>query len=393
MKLKMIPTLIISTLIRIAFFMFCFLFPINKKKITFASYRSEKLEGNLFYVHEELEQYHKDYRSNFLFKKYDSSIFGKWNYFLHMIKACYALATSKYFIVDDFYFPIYVIKPRKGTEIIQLWHAAGAFKKFGLSTINKSFGPSTEYLKHVKIHSNYSKVYVSSTSVVPYYAEAFGMSKEKIHPLGLPRTDYFFNNDELKSNTVKFNTLFPKFKNKKLLLYAPTFRGSSHYQESFSCPIDFGLLKSIIGEDYALIIHLHPYMNNSIHLDEKERDFVCHIQGELNIEELLTIADVLITDYSSIIFDYSILKRPIAFFATDIEEYIKERDFYFEYKSFIPGPLFTETETLGNWIKNGSYDMDVITVFRDRFFDYLDGRASKRIVADLFANNNGIINR
>lgn len=373
----------VKSLVRIAFFLFSFLFPINEKKVTFASYRSKRLEGNLLYVYQELSNRYPDYQYNFLFKKYDSSILGKFRYVLHMLRASYLLSTSRYFFIDDFYFPIYIIKPRNGTEIIQLWHAAGAFKKFGLSTIGTSFGPSTEYLKHVKIHSNYSKVYVSSKNVIPFYAEAFDMPEEKIFPLGLPRTDFFFQDNQREKATEKLYRFFPKLKNKKLILYAPTFRGSSHYQKDFDFPIDISLLRSTIGDDYVLIVHLHPYMNTEIKINENNRDFLCHIQGQMSIEELLAITDILITDYSSIIFDFSLLCRPIAFMAKDLEEYIKERDFYYNYLDFIPGPLFTKTEELGNWIKEGSYDLERIYEFRNKFFEYTDGKASRRIVDHL----------
>ncbi|MDR7240685.1 CDP-ribitol ribitolphosphotransferase [Neobacillus drentensis] len=343
-------------------------------------------------MYNQLERRNCHFACRFHFKKYNNSILGKLNYFLHMVKASYALATSRLFIIDDFYFPIYVIKPRKGTDIVQLWHAAGAFKKFGLSTINKSFGPSEDYLRHVKIHSNYSKVYVSSKTVIPHYAEAFDMSKEKIYPLGVPRTDFFFNNDIKEEITKKFNVDFSQFKHKKLILYAPTFRGRSHYQEKFTSPIDISKFKAMLGHDYALIIHLHPYMRSGLYIEEKDKDFAFQVEGQFTIEELLILADVLITDYSSVIFDYSLLCRPIVFFSTDLEEYIKERDFYFDFLTCIPGPLFTEIESLAKWLKEGQYDMKLVSDFRNFFFDDLDGKASERIVNHMLMDNPSNIN-
>ncbi|MBS4200652.1 CDP-glycerol glycerophosphotransferase family protein [Bacillus sp. FJAT-49732] len=382
---KITPTIIVKSIIQITYFICKNLFPVNEKKITFASYRSEGLEGNLLFLFNEMKDSYEEYHYKCLFKKFNGSILGKASYVIHMIRASYELATSRYFIIDDFYFPIYVIKPRKGMEIVQLWHAAGAFKKFGLSIVEKSFGPKSEYLDQVKIHSNYSRVYVSSSSVKPYFAEAFGMSEGKIYPLGLPRTDFFFDQHKKKKAFCKFKKNFPDFKNKRVILYAPTFRGGSHRQSEFVCPIDLSLLREIIGEEYILLIKLHPYMRKNSKNDMKENHFVHHIDNEFNIEELLTIADILITDYSSVIFDYCLLTKPIAFFATDLDEYIKERDFYFDYKSFIPGPLFTNTESLGSWISKGKYDIESITNFRDFFFDYADGNASKRIANHLMA--------
>ncbi|MEH7574423.1 CDP-glycerol glycerophosphotransferase family protein, partial [Cytobacillus firmus] len=97
------------------------------------------------------------------------------------------------------------------------------------------------------------------------------------------------------------------------------------------------------------------------------------------------LADILVTDYSSIIFDYSLLCRPMVFFAADLEEYRQERDFYYEYESFIPGPLVKDTNSLANIIKQGDFDLKPVSDFREYFFDHLDGKASERIVNHLLS--------
>ncbi|MBO0991476.1 CDP-glycerol glycerophosphotransferase family protein [Bacillus sp. SD088] len=383
MKLKFLPTIIVKYFLRSIFSVVAFLFPINEKKVTFASYRSQALEGNLEYVYREMVNQYPDYQYHFLIKKFKSSIWGKIEYILHMVNSIHALATSKYFIIDDYYFPIYVIKPRKGTEIIQLWHAVGAFKKFGLSTVNKSYGPSKDYLRHVKVHSNYSKVYVSGKNVVPYYAEAFGMEESKIYPVGVPRTDFFFDFNKIKESIEKFYLEFPEVINKKVLLYAPTFRGKSHEPTNIPCPIDIGVLREMLGNEYILMIHLHPYMKKNSWIKEEDQNFVFLIEENYTIEELMAVADILITDYSSIIFDYSLLERPILFYANDLQEYLQERDFYFDYRNFIPGPFFDETQSLGDWILNEKYDLAGIISFKKGFFDYLDGMSARRIVSHI----------
>jgi teichoic acid ribitol-phosphate primase len=379
-KIKLIPTILVKSLIRFVYSLFCVLFKVDSYKVTFASYRSEKISGNLYYIWKELEQAYPNYKCNFIFKKFNGTLMGKVSYIFHMLKVSYDLATSKYIIIDDYYFPVYVIKPRKGTEIIQLWHASGALKKFGLSTVGKSFGPSNEYLKHIKVHSNYSKVYVSASEVVPYYAEAFGMPAENIYPLGIPRTDYFFSTAEKESLTERFYDSYPNLVNKKLILYAPTYRGKSHYQDEFHCPIDLALMKKSLGSEYAFLIHLHPYMKANIKIEESNKDFVFSMNGGFNIQELLAMTDVLITDYSTVFFDFSLLCRPIAFFANDLEEYIRERDFYYDFTNLIPGPFFNKTNQLVNWIKEEGFDLNKVADFRDRFFDYKEGRTSERIV-------------
>jgi CDP-glycerol glycerophosphotransferase (TagB/SpsB family) len=378
--LRYLPTILVKWLVNTSFSLISLFFKVKEKKVTFASYRDVELKGNLAFIYRELNAKYPDYDIHFLFKKLNSSKIGKLNYLLHMLKASYHLATSRYFIIDDFYFPVYAIKPRKGTDIIQLWHAAGAFKKFGLSTIDKPFGPSTDYLKHLKIHSNYSKAYVSSKEVVPYYAEAFDLPSENIYSLGIPRTDYFFMEDLHSQLKGRFYKTYPDLAKKKLILYAPTFRGKSHYQDQYELPLDFRKMKQILNDEYALIVHLHPYMKGNLPDERELEKFVYHIQGNYTIEELLVMSDLLITDYSSVIFDYSLLCRPVAFIADDLEEYKAERDFYFPFESFIPGPFFTESESLSQWINKADFDMQAVVSFRNRFFDYHDGQSSKRIV-------------
>ncbi|RFU66844.1 CDP-glycerol glycerophosphotransferase family protein [Bacillus sp. V59.32b] len=381
--LRLIPTLVTKFFIKFVYNLFCLLFKVNPQKITFASYRSDNLTGNLYYVWKEINTHYSEYECFFRLKKFDSSFKGKLEYFFHLIVASFDMATSKYFIIDDYYFPVYVITPREGTEVIQLWHAAGAFKKFGLSTIGKEFGPSDIYLKHVKVHSNYARVYVSSTDVIPYYSEAFGMPEERIFPLGLPRTDYFFDKHEIQKAEETFYQKYPQLIDKKLILYAPTFRGRSHYQTDFESPIDFAYMKDELGSDYALIVHLHPYMSFGLNVSQQLSDFVYHIQSDFNIEQLLVLSDILITDYSSVIFDYSLLERPIAFFSYDLEEYIRERDFYIDYQSEVPGPIFTDTVEMSKWIREGDFELNSVLRFKKRFFDYTGGKASTRIVDHL----------
>lgn len=381
----MLPTVLTKVMIKIAYFFFSIIFKVNSKKITFASTRSNEINGNLKYIYQEIENRNTDYKLVKSFFKINNSLLGKLRYFFHIIRECYHLATSKYFIIDDYHYLVYLIKPRKNTEIIQLWHACGAFKKFGMSLVGKRYGPSKDYIKTIKIHSNYSRVYVSSSEVIPYYSEAFNMSETRVFPLGVPRTDYFFEKNRKEEVLNKFISKFGPIANKQLILYAPTFRGKSYQQGQFVSPINFRLLKNQLEKDSVVLVHLHPYMSSSFQVDEDLHDFVVHIADGFTIEELLLITNVLITDYSSIIFDYSLLNKPAAFFAHDLEEYMLERDFYYDYDSLVPGPIFQTTESLVNWLNVGTFDDKKMTAFKNRFFDYSDGQASKRIVSHLLS--------
>jgi CDP-ribitol ribitolphosphotransferase len=358
---------------------------VNNRKVIFASCRAESLNGNLLYVYKEMVSRNLNLKIKLLLRRYKNTLLGKTLYFFNLIISSYHLATARLFIIDDYYFPVYVIKPRKRTEIIQLWHAAGAFKKFGFSTLGYKDGPSDKYLDEIKIHSNYSKVYVSSANVIPIYAEAFNMDPTKIIPLGVPRTDYFFELDSHEKLKKTFYYKYPMLLKRKLILYAPTFRGKSHDQNSIHVSLDIKLLKDILGEGYALLTHFHPYTQKDVCIDYLN-DFVFPMNGKFSIEELMVISDVLVTDYSSIVFDFSLLAKPIAFFADDLKSYQEDRGFYFDYMDFIPGPFFCETSELAAWIKEGCFDQKKVLDFQACFFDEINGNATKRIVNNILEN-------
>ncbi|WP_081412185.1 CDP-glycerol glycerophosphotransferase family protein [Alicyclobacillus herbarius] len=382
---KVWSTVVAKTIVRVSYYGACLFFPVRKTKVTLASYRGARLHGNLRAVYNELQR-RKRYELVVLVRKYQGTFLDKISYVFYMIRAGYHMATSRYFVIDDYYFPVYVVKLRRDTEVIQLWHAAGAFKKFGYSIMGRTVGPTKDYIQRVPIHSNYSAVIVSSTEVISHYAEAFRMSPDRILPLGLPRTDKLLNPEQRERAAREFYHAFPDLKDKKLILYAPTFRGESYNQSRFQCPIDIGAMHEVLGDEYRLLIHLHPYMRGiDLYGGPVHRDFVRVNLPGFEIEDLMIVSDCLVTDYSSVIFDYSLLLKPMAFFATDLESYTLERDFYYDYRSFIPGPLFSDTYGLAQWIHKGVYDRASLIRFREKFFDYTDAEATKRVVDTVFS--------
>lgn len=173
--MKTVERLVLKYIVCIVY-VICSLVPV-KKRVVFATYRTTKLSDNFKFIYNEMKSQPLDYEYIFLLKKMEPGLFGKIKYLLHLLKATYYMATSAFFIIDDFYFPVYVIKPRKGTEVIQVWHACGAFKKFGYSILDKEYGADNNYIKHIPIHKNYAHVLVSSQEVSKHYANFFNTAK------------------------------------------------------------------------------------------------------------------------------------------------------------------------------------------------------------------------
>ncbi|MCB5953569.1 CDP-glycerol glycerophosphotransferase family protein [Enterococcus sp. CWB-B31] len=353
----------------------CFsIIPINKKRITFASDSRATLSGNLEYLYTEINRRNKQFSSVFFLK---ASINDKKTLF-YLIKFAWSLARSRYILIDDFFPLIYQLKIRKETDLIQVWHAAGAFKKFGYSRMGLPGGPSPKS----KNHKNYTKVFVSSSNVIEQYAEGFGVSPSTILPLGLPRTDLFFDLKKMSKIETYLKTKLPFIINKKIILFAPTFRGngqlSAYYPNDW---LDYEkLYETYANSNYICLIKFHPFIKEYT-ISDKYKDFFFDVSEFREINDLLIIADVLVTDYSSVIFEYALLKKKIIFFTPDLDEYIEKRGFYFDFKQFVPGPVAYSSDELIHLLDEQiKADIPKIEKFIEYSFDYLDGRSSERII-------------
>lgn len=348
---------------------------VNDSQILLLSESREELSGNLKFIDEKIDK--SRYTVIYSLKK---NIMLKRN-LREKMELCRELATSKFILVDDFIPIMYPIPLRKETRFIQVWHAMGAFKKVGFSRLGKPGGPAPRSLTH----RNYTDAIVSSEQICGNYAEAFGITKDKIHPIGIPRTDVFFDESYRLAMKRKYLEQYPQLKNKKVILFAPTFRGNgiktAFYNYSW---LSFQKICKKLKDDYIFIIKMHPFIKNKVE-ETLDPSFYLDLSSEREINDLLFITDVLITDYSSVIFEASLLNIHTIFFAPDLDEYISSRDFYYPYSDYTFGPVVDNTEDLIEAICNGEIDMKKISKFRKQFCSSCDGKSTQRFV-DLFFN-------
>ncbi len=336
-------------------------FPINNKQVSFIIDSNESFKGNLDYIKKEFEK-RGDFQFNFFYKdKLSFSNFKK-------------LAASRYIFLNDNFFPLAFMNFKKESKVIQLWHAPGAFKKFGASLA----GESGEMIKEISKNIDY--LIVSSDNIKKYYAEAFQIEESKIMPLGLPRADYYFENHNLEKLRQDFDSKYPLAKNKKIILYAPTFRDNPCDNNVFNF-LDLEKFNRELSDEYVLVLRLHPkikkFFNNEIKVNG---DYIDCTEFK-NEQELLLISDILITDYSSIMIEFSLLNKPVIFFTYDYDNYIsKDRGFYFDFKKNVPGPVIYTSDELIAAIKNNDFDKEKISDFLTTQFSEIDGMASKRVV-------------
>jgi CDP-glycerol glycerophosphotransferase (TagB/SpsB family) len=344
---------------------------VQPNKITFFSARREEVSGNFEFVYNKLKD-DKNLDIQFLFNTKSFRYMTR-KEIDDFAEAC---ATSKVIILDEYTPQIHLIDLKPETKIVQLWHACGAFKTFGFTRIGKPKGSP----QPTRMHRSYDYVTVSSDYCRKCHSEGFGIATKNIVPTGIARTDIFFDEEYKQNFRNKFYKEYPNFKDKKIILFAPTFRGDIKQTARYPMELfDIHEVCETLGEDYAVIIKHHPFVTEQHPIPDEYKDRVIDLSESTEINDLLFVSDIIISDYSSLVFEASLLNIPMLFYAYDLQAYIKSRDFYFDFKLYIPGKICTSLYTLLQAIKEEDFETEKIERFRNMFFDDLDGKSSERI--------------
>jgi CDP-ribitol ribitolphosphotransferase len=352
-----------------------------RDRVALATSHADHLSGNLAAIRDELARRSPAIVAVELAYRPAHGLRSRMAAVWHAMRAGFHLATARVFVVDDYFFPIYVIRPRNGTTIVQAWHGCGAFKKFGYSVLDKAFGADEALLRRVRIHANYDICLVSSAAVAPHYAEAFRLPLDRFRAdLGIPRTDALLDPARTVGVAAAVRRRLAVPVDKRVILYAPTFRGESVTDARFAAGLDQRRLRDELADDHVLLLRLHPFIRAALPPDPDLAGFVIDVSDEPDINELLLAADVLVTDYSSVIFEFALLGRPMLFFAPDLADYEAERGFYFDYRTGVPGPVFDDSAALAAHLRSSASDPARVRAFAQASFDVADGHASTRFV-------------
>lgn len=304
-------------------------------------------------------------------------------YYHNCVTALKRIAIAELVFLDDASDLVSCLPMRSETCVVQLWHACGAFKKWGVSTAELKFGNTLEDIRRHPFYQNLSLVTVSSPEVVWAYVEAMDLAGREsvVRPLGVSRTDVFFDEEYIVGARCHVEELFPPARGRKVVLYAPTFRGETNAAKEPN-KLDIVAMKRALGDKWVLIIKHHPFVRHPTPIPEDCKDFACLAQRDIAIEELLCAADACISDYSSIVFEYSLLERPMVFFAYDLDDYNDWRGFYYSYDEFTPGPVVATTEEVADYLVNvdSRFDRMQVVAFRNKFMCACDGHATDRVL-------------
>ncbi|MCI8455444.1 MAG: CDP-glycerol glycerophosphotransferase family protein [Lachnospiraceae bacterium] len=284
-------------------------------------------------------------------------------------------AKARYVFICDNFLPAAACKKRKETQLIQLWHSCGLLKRMGYDT-TEDIPP---FYKG-NVYGNYDLVTVSAPCCIPFLTSGMRQQPGIVQAVGVSRTDMYFDNAWRQECQTEFDRTYPQAKGKRILLWAPTFRGNA--ASPSLCGLgEIQTLGQKLGEEWFLLIKVHPHLDTIALLQKGEPISNCSLQTE----RLLPVTDLLITDYSSVLFDFLLLERPFVLFAPDLEEYEADRGFYIDYRTLTPF-LTTEEGTLYQTVlwayaawKNGTY-LQNLRGLKNFHCSACDGKATKRIL-------------
>ena len=275
-------------------------------------------------------------------------------------------AQAGFVILCDNFLPAASCRKKALTRVIQLWHACGALKKFGYDSqddIPRGYRGN--------VFRNIDLMTVSSEACRKPFARATRLPLTAVRAPGVSRTDCFFDTAWREQCLQKFKEVYPQAyrdgqKVKKVVVWAPTFRGNAG--NPTAAALDLEKLKQDLGDGYLVIASLHPHMAGRFRIES----------SPLATDELFPAADIMIADYSSVIFEYLLFDRPLILYTQDYEEYAARRGFYMDY-SEIPGRQVRRGEDLADAIRTAQNDEKKRRQFLEKYMSRCDGHATERI--------------
>ena len=297
------------------------------------------------------------------YRKIIKEMKNTWDYYTNLHKQMICIAQSKVIIIDGYNIPVSVLKHKKNTTVIQLWHALATIKKFGYQSIGYKDGVNEKVAKILKMHANYDYVISGSDAMNPFFAEAFNIPQERVLSIGTPYKDYL-----LKPGTKQIQRIYEKYpilKNKINIIYSPTFRkdGRDNINE---------VINNINLEKYNLIITYHDKDRKKKVNNPKV--LTC---PDIPYRDLIKISDYVITDYSALAIEASIVETKLLFYVYDYEQYKEENGININLFEELPQYTSRDIKELVKIIEEDSYDIDILRKFKKKYVTNLNTNSTE----------------
>lgn len=384
-----------SNLVRIGYRLVYRLIPIDDHLIIFISFHGRGYSDNPRAIYEEMrkEERFQDARYIWFIKnhrKKDIEIPGAKVVEYVSIPYFFYMSRAKYWIVNC-KLPDYLRK-KEQQIYLQTWHGT-PLKRLGHDiiasddmTFYRSGMSFAEMCRTYDVDvARYNYMISPNHFCTEIFPRAFGIDPERLIETGYPRNDFLTNASAQDVLRLKQKYGLPL--DKKVLLYAPTWRDNSYVAAGYTFVLqaDFKRWKALLGDQYVLLFKPHYLIINQFENDPALAGFLYSVSAAAEINELYVMSDALVTDYSSVFFDYAVLKRPIYFYMYDLDQYKGElRGFYLDIYSELPGAIYEEEERMLQDIRAGVYDDGRLQVFNERFNHQQTGDCAKKVLDCLF---------
>ncbi|MBR3844450.1 MAG: CDP-glycerol glycerophosphotransferase family protein, partial [Clostridia bacterium] len=325
----------------------------TKNKILYLSRQSNTPSADMLALKREIEmlapQTNQEFRLRLLRDEKGLSL----SYLFGILGDMWSLASAKVAVTDTYSIPLSCLHHKNKLQTVQIWHALGAVKQFGLQSAGKAQGWDAGVSKALCMHKNYDHVIAPSQTTAEFYSKAFGCDLSVMRIFSLPRVDAILKGDCRREEFIKEN---PRFANKRLILYVPTFREKDHLfiQQ---------LHRAFAGEEtLGLVVAPHP-------LSQSAKEPLYQLAGDFSTYDLMKLCDEMITDYSACSVEASLLLKPLRFFLPDYEEYKQEQGLNVELTRWFPTVCYFSAEELVESVKQGDYPLENAKTFANCFVE------------------------
>jgi CDP-ribitol ribitolphosphotransferase len=347
------------------------LLPHHPRRVVLASPRKPALDGNLLAIEEAIRTSRPDVEVVVLAEPYSYGLAGKVRYALRMVRAMVHLRTAGLVILDNAWLPVHVAPHPPRTVVVQVWHAAGALKRFGVDVVQPLDEPERGFL-----HRHYDWVVTSGEASREPWSRALRTPLEHVLGLGSARTDRLLDPVALAGTRDRVVARHPALAGRLVVTYAPTFRGRGRGKRPAE-GLDAARLRAALPAEYALVLKSHPNLDPAL-VDTRGFDLVVDPAEDMN--DLLAATDILVTDYSSSIFEWALLRRPLVLLVPDLDAYERDPGLYVDYRTAMVGTQVQDTEGVADAILGERFDLAPYDAFVARHLGGCDGAASARFV-------------
>lgn len=331
----------------------------SENKITIISRQSDEPTQDVALLSDYIRENHPDVECAVMCRKLEGT--GKFAYALHMLSQMRSIAKSKVLVLDGYCIAASVLNHKPELKIVQMWHSMAAIKKFGYQALGTAEGRSSEVAEAMCMHKNYDYVIAPSEATAKLFCEGFNAEESRVKLMGLPRVDLIMDARKGTANLRdKLREEYSVSDKQEIILYAPTFRKSDE--------VDVHGLMDVIDEaKYKLIVKLHPLYDKEGVSDKRYSTF-----------EWLEACDRIITDYSALGIEASLVNKPLYFYVYDIEEYSDKLGINIDPREEMPKASAKSAEDMVKLLES-EYDWEELERFRNKYITIDTNNCTKRL--------------